>query len=432
MRSVAEIEDLLTLGRESRSFEVKGPGALTDSAFCARVARAVMAMGNLRDGGLVCLGIDDKALDSKLPGLSDEQLAQWSDFDNVHDALARFTRPAAAFALQPLELSSGARIVVLDVAEFDDVPHVCERDHSDILRRGALYVRPRGKPRSEHVPSSEEMRELLELATEKRVRAFIGHLGAVGLLGTSSSPPGGEQEYAREAAAAWAEPSEVLRGVVALGHFDVAVRPEPFEAGRVAQQDLEALVTEYTVRLRGWPVPFTSTRDPLIRTAGWTGQDVRPDRVPHAEAWRLCTSAQFLHRRALVTDLRDSAQLTPDIPGATGAVAVWDVLLYLVELAEFGARLSLGLGGVPMTFQITLRGMAGRQLISGDWERELHSDYRTASATLEHVERVEATELVADSRAVGVRLAQGIFRLFGLNLPDQTLRDWQEQVLHPG
>ncbi|ROS23723.1 helix-turn-helix domain-containing protein [Cellulomonas sp. PhB150] len=432
MPTPAEVEDLLALGRESRSFEVKGPGLLTDLAFCARVARAVMAMGNLRDGGLVCLGINDKALSSMLPGLTDEQLAQWSDFDNVSDAIARFTRPAATFALQPLELSTGAHVVVLDVTEFEDVPHVCERDHSDILRRGALYVRPRGKPRSEHVPSSEEMRELLELATDKRVRAFIGRLGAVGLLGTSSAPPSGEQEYTGEAAAAWAEPSEVLQGVVTLGHFDVAVRPEPFEAGRVALHDLEELVTESTVRLRGWPVPFTSTRDSLIRTAGWIGQDIRPNRVPHAEAWRLCTSAQFLHRRALATDLRDSAQLTPDIPGATGAVAVWDVLLYLVELAEFGARLSFELGGVPMTFRIALRGMAGRQLISGDWERELHSDYRTASATLEHVERFDATELVADSRAAGVRLAQAILRLFGLNLPDQTLRDWQERVLHPG
>ena len=55
---MSEVEDLFGLGHESRSFEVKGPGLLTDSAYCARVARAVMAMGNLRDGGLVCLGVE--------------------------------------------------------------------------------------------------------------------------------------------------------------------------------------------------------------------------------------------------------------------------------------------------------------------------------------------------------------------------------------
>jgi hypothetical protein len=52
------------------------------------------------------------------------------------------------------------------------------------------------------------------------------------------------------------------------------------------------------------------------------------------EAWRLCTSGQLLHRRVLATDLRESAELAPDAVGAAGAVAVWDVLLYLVEVAE--------------------------------------------------------------------------------------------------
>jgi hypothetical protein len=46
------VEQLLLLGHESRSFEVKGPGELKDKAFCAKVARAAMAMANLRDGGL--------------------------------------------------------------------------------------------------------------------------------------------------------------------------------------------------------------------------------------------------------------------------------------------------------------------------------------------------------------------------------------------
>lgn len=53
-----DVEDSLRLGRESRAFEVKAPGSMTDSQYVARVARAVMAMANLRDGGQVCLGID--------------------------------------------------------------------------------------------------------------------------------------------------------------------------------------------------------------------------------------------------------------------------------------------------------------------------------------------------------------------------------------
>lgn len=83
MTKQKEIEDNLRLGRESRSFEVKGPGSLTDKHYVARVARAAMAMGNLRDGGLVCLGIDDNGMGDMRPGMTSSQLAEWDNFDNV-------------------------------------------------------------------------------------------------------------------------------------------------------------------------------------------------------------------------------------------------------------------------------------------------------------------------------------------------------------
>lgn len=46
----------------------------------------------------------------------------------------------------------------------------------------------------------------------------------------------------------------------------------------------------------------------------------------------MCTSGQFLHRRV--------ANYVQTRPGATGAVAVCDFFLYLVEVVELGARLA--------------------------------------------------------------------------------------------
>jgi len=40
--TVDEVQQLLALGHEIRSFEVKGPGSLNDKAYCAKVARAAM------------------------------------------------------------------------------------------------------------------------------------------------------------------------------------------------------------------------------------------------------------------------------------------------------------------------------------------------------------------------------------------------------
>jgi hypothetical protein len=109
--TIEEVQQFLALGHEIRSVEVKGPGSLSDKDYSAKVARAAMAMGNLRDGGLVCLGIEEARMVEMLPGLDATQLRECSNFDDVSDALARYADPPVAFHLHPLTLASGARVL---------------------------------------------------------------------------------------------------------------------------------------------------------------------------------------------------------------------------------------------------------------------------------------------------------------------------------
>lgn len=426
-----EVEELLALGHESRSFEIKGPGNLSDGAYCAKIARAVMAMGNLRDGGLVCLGIDEARMTQMLPGLDDVQLVEWSSFDDVSDKLARYSDPPVSFRVQPFELSNGKKVVVIDVAEFDHVPHVCGRDYQRELQKGMTYVRPRGKPESVPVPSSLEMRELLDLATTKAVREFVARASGAGISldGRESAAEAEQKAFHEEAVQAWGQPSEALQKIMDSGHTDVAIRPGPFNAQRIAPARLHPFIEEQAVRLRGWPVPYTDHRIPVERYGAWIGQTIVPQIVPHFEAWRMCSSGQFLHRRVLATDMRDSAQLEPSDERATGAVAVWDVLFYLVEITELGARMATALECETVTFDVVLNGVAGRQLISGDWDRELHASYLMKADRLQATQSVGRAELLSKPREVGVNIAQEILGQFGAQLPEQVLMDWQEKVL---
>lgn len=425
-----EIEELLALGHEIRSFEVKGPGNLGDKAYCAKVARAAIAMGNLRDGGLICLGIDDTQMAAMQPGLDSSQLAEWSDFDKVSDALRRYIDPPVEFSLLPLKLSNGVEVVVIKVEEFETVPHVCKRTFPGELQDGMTYVRPRGKPESVPVPTSTEMRELLDLAITKGVREFIRRAGAAGIqLGEARSVEDVEREaFAQEAQRAWGEASPVLERILGSGYLDIAIRPGPFEPDRVSPAHLESLVVENAVRLRGWPLPYVDYKIPIARHGSWIGQDIEPTVVPHCEAWRACASGQFLHRRMLATDLRESEQLLPDAPGATGAVAVWDVLLYLVEVAELAARLATTLECESITIHVILGGVAGRQLIAGDWSRAQFADYLVTADRLEGDIVVDTTTLIATPRELGVQLTQQVLTQFGANVSKQVLMDWQEQV----
>jgi len=188
---------------------------------------------------------------------------------------------------------------------------------------------------------------------------------------------------------------------------------------------LARFVVEHNVSMRGWPVPFVG-REPVHRHGTWVGQDIPSGGLPHGEAWRMFTSGQFLHRRLLASDLRDAQSLKADAPGATGSVAIWDVLLDLVEVAEFGARMATAMGLDQVTFDVALDGIAGRQLITGVFERDLPGHYIATGNRFEATETVELGNLLADPAAVGVQLAQRILLQFGLNTPDAVLYDWQE------
>lgn len=431
IRSVQELEERLALGHERRDFEVKGPGDVGDKAYAAKVARAVMAMGNLRYGGIVCLGIDNDRISEMQPGLSAAQVAQWTDYDRVTTALARYTDPPVSLHPKPYRLSSQVEVVILEVDEFHDVPHVCRKDYTDELHEGAMYVRPRGMPKSVPVPDASEMRDLLEIATDKALREFLrrAHEAGVHLPGTAAAIDSDLNLFDAERDQAWAANSPVTEHLAALGHSDVAVRPGPYDPQRLDPGMLQPFVEQQTVRLRGWPLPYIDYREPVKRYGTWIGQDIGLSVVPHLEAWRQCVSGQFLHCRALATDLRDDDIFRPLDERATGAVAVWDVLLYMVEVAEFAARVATELRCDHLSFVVGLGNIAGRQLISGSSEDEygrarliVYADQLTATR------QVDSAALLSNVRGVGVSLAQDLLRQFGLDVPDRVLLQHQERI----
>ena len=428
-----ELEELLALGHESRSFEVKGPGNpgdLGDKPYVAKIAKAVIAMGNLRDGGLVCLGIDEPRMSAMKPGLSTEQVAAWVDYDLVHAAIARYADPPVSFEPAAVRLSSDVDVVVLQVDEFDNVPHLCRRDFDTELAAGELYIRPAGMPRSARVPDSREMREVLELAIDKGVRELLRRTRSIGLGVADLHLPETADRTAFEAevAEAWKTDSTTLERLRNLGHTDIAIRALPYERERLGPAPREAMLAELAVRMRGWPLPYIDQREQIIRAGTFIGQDISPTVVPHLEGWRLFTSGQFLHRRALGTDMRDSPILEPNSDRATGAVALWDIVLYFVEVAELAARMSRALDAQQVEILVELKGVAGRELISGDEREHVRAGLIVHRSQLSYRRQFATAALLADARGIGITLAQGILRQFGLDLPDAALNDIQARV----
>ena len=173
MLTAPEIAELLQADHELRALEVKGPGERTDNHLFAKVTRAALSMANLRDGGHIVIGIDDKTTAAMLPGLTPAQAASWLAYDAVSRKLAEYADPPVRFELAERGLVSQVTVVVMQIFQFDDIPVLCRRDFPDVLRKGACYVRSHRVPESAEIPTAVEMRELLDLASEKRLRAFV-------------------------------------------------------------------------------------------------------------------------------------------------------------------------------------------------------------------------------------------------------------------
>ncbi|MBS1894854.1 MAG: ATP-binding protein [Actinobacteria bacterium] len=186
--SRGELEAVLEGGHELQSFEVKGAGPATDSHLLAKVAKGAMGLGNLQDGGHIIIGIEDKKLRDMTPGLDPTDLATWMDSDSVSARMAVYSAPPIKFHVEPVTLKNGTTVAVMEVAEFSDSPHICIKQLDGVMLCGRVYIRTRSKPETAPIESANDMRELLDLATDKRLRALVKRLSRAGVPLTPTDP----------------------------------------------------------------------------------------------------------------------------------------------------------------------------------------------------------------------------------------------------
>ena len=175
-----ELAELIALGHETRGVEFKGPGRSSNRQVMAVVVRAVLGMANRRDGGRVIIGIEDNAAILTPVGLSAAELTTWR-FDDVAARLSEYADPGVEFALEVKEYN-GKKYVILHIEEFTEIPVLCNRDYPEVQRSGACYVRSRRKPETSEIPTQTDMRELLDLASDKAVSRRLTEYRRMGLM----------------------------------------------------------------------------------------------------------------------------------------------------------------------------------------------------------------------------------------------------------
>jgi hypothetical protein len=428
-----EFDELLAFGREQHHVEFKPPGPRDDKDLWPRVARAVMAMANRRDGGMVIIGVkEDAAREPDPVGIPDAQRATWRH-DDIADALAALADPPIEFETEVLSWQ-GRHFVVLGVREFSETPVVCKRSRQDtkgkvILQEGKCYVRSRRKPESTEVGTSADMRDLLDLAAEKRLRRFFALSERAGL--TAQHLQSDNQRYEQEIATD--EPA-VAGSIRSRGDWTVRISPTEYREDRVGTlAELESIVERCQIRSgRGWYFPHIATQEAIERYQRHVQQSIDWDR--HKEFWQFYQSGQFRFAGGLIEDWLDkSGWVSAPSAWAPGQLLSVSGMIYRATGAlELASRLAgSAAGGESMRVEMTMRDLRGRRLeldMAGHpWDRDLGRQANEAEFSWSST--YSRSQLAADARGLALTVAARLFALFGWDASPAFLREVRDELI---
>ncbi len=158
-----------------------------------KITRTSMAMGNLRDGGIIVVGISQRRQKWSLGGMRKVDL-QTFDVDIINSQVNEYVSPHVDLTIV-LHRRENKSYVVVAAKEFDHTPLVCKKSReSEGLYQGAVYIRPPGKAQTTRMMNAQEMHGLLELAAEKRSRQFLERAARLGLFRPGASSQQFDQE----------------------------------------------------------------------------------------------------------------------------------------------------------------------------------------------------------------------------------------------
>lgn len=139
-----------------------------------RIAKTAMAMANLRDGGMIIVGVaqnDERHF--VIEGIDTTNEASFVQ-ETVYEFVNRYASPPVELRVLPIEYDT-KRFIIIDIQPFERTPVVCKRNTPDTtsandrMRAGDFFVRTGSPVSTQRVQSEAMMHEVLEFAVIRRV-----------------------------------------------------------------------------------------------------------------------------------------------------------------------------------------------------------------------------------------------------------------------
>lgn len=239
----------------------------------ASLLKHIIAMSNVRDGGRIVVGVKENGESGvhEPEGLTDPQLNSF-DTTKIAQYVNGYVQPGVGVRVAKHEMN-GVRVVVLEVAEFQQFPNICTQQAPDQreFKPGDVVIRT-DAAQSQVIRTAEEMRELLRLAIGKTTETLLRDVKRIVEGQVAVEAP--EDRHAKllatweESRRAFADRVQSERkegGVVAT--FWCVMRPIDAQEA-LGHSDLRALMTRAAVNRGGYNFP-TSQYDRVFNRDGF-------------------------------------------------------------------------------------------------------------------------------------------------------------------
>lgn len=389
-------------------------------------------MGNLRDGGIIIVGVSERDDTWQLSGILKEHLETY-DVDDLIAQVNSYVSPHIDLTLVSVNYSGGQEFLAIEVGEFADTPLVCKKNgpNPKDLSEGSVYIRSFGKPETTRVTRAEQMHDLLELAAEKRARRILEVSRRVGLVLGDSSIERFDKEIQNIE-------SQLPVPILEEPYWHTNLRPEFYEVELISSlSECLKIVNQSRVKLGGWGYP-SETFDVSQRSQGATWISGWSD-LGRLEYWRFYQSAQFLHlsnfwdqREEALNPWRQRSRVkgTRERPQVSGYVSISEIIFTTTGVFEFAARLcEKGIFNGQINLIIYLKKADNFILFEPNNLLFLDRFYKLTESSLRLSQTIKSDDLVANSKKYAIDAAIWFVERFGWHEPPANFFEQKQRDL---
>lgn len=129
------VNNALDRCQESKSVDFKESATWNDLKW--QLIRTIIAMGNLRDGGIIVIGASERGDTWELTGIEDTHLSTY-DEDDIIDAITKYASPPIKIEKVLVNYRNGKNFLAIQVHEFVTLP-LCAKTTAQMATRSFVW-----------------------------------------------------------------------------------------------------------------------------------------------------------------------------------------------------------------------------------------------------------------------------------------------------